>query len=195
LSFGVTFDKGRGARASMSDPRAAQRRTPPAVAFEPIQRRLERKFAPRVARGDQRPVWGEIQYLPDGTPGGQPIPNHAPLMAPLARAAMPPRTINSVRGRTVAETRIQAARFQFKPRITLLQLEKPRAFDAAFSLRGRIADRFTGKPAPPVDYQGGFSRVFERNRAYPKDTSLAMQPIAPIGVRNWATSLPTSPEV
>lgn len=194
MSFGIKYEKAKDARTTMSNPRANQRRESPGMAFEPIQARLLRKFPLRVARGDQKPIWGNTQYLPDGSPGGQPIPHFAPLMAPLQNFVMPPRTLGSNKSRTRLETSIQAARFLRKPSISLLQLGKPLSRDAAFSLRGRPAERFSGKPAPPVDFQGGFSRVRETNIAYPKDTSVSMQPVRPAtGVRDW-TSLPTFSE-
>ncbi len=189
MSFGYTFDRAPGAPVNMSDPRSYQRRQPPGVALEPIQGRLLRKFPQRIARGDLVPINGHTRSLPDGSPGGRPIPHLPSLMAPLWNQPMPPKTIAASRARTIAETKVQAARFLQKPRITLLQLSKPHALDAAKSLRGRPGDRFTGKPGPPVDFQGGYSRVFERNRAYPKDTSVAMKPLAPVGVQ-WGISLP-----
>lgn len=196
MSFGLIYDKAKGAPVDMSDPRGYQRRTPPEVALENIQRRLFRKFPLREARGDRRPVWGNVEYLSDGSAGGRPIPHFAPLMEPLANFAMPPRTIASNKERTRLETSVQAVRYLRKPNISLLQLGKPLSRDAANSLRGRPADRFTGKPAPPADYQGGFTRVWERNRAYPKDTRVEMRPVRPVtGAQSWATSYPTFSEV
>lgn len=194
MNFGFTVDKAKDARAGkMSDPYAYQRRTPLERAFEPIQARIAREFPRREARGDLLPIRGFVRFLSDGTPGGRPVDPPRSLMAELRNSAMPARAfILSNKERKRSERIVRASRFIAKDeRVTLLQTSKPRALDAARSFRGRPAVHSIGKPAPPANYQGGFTRVFERNRAFPKDTSISMKPVSTIGTRWQTTSLPT----
>jgi hypothetical protein len=189
--FGLVFDKAKGVKEhGMANPRAPQRREPLGRIFEPIPERFHRHFPARVARGDYLPVLGQIQPLPDGTPGGVPL-RRGTLMEPLAETSMARAPYTTYRDRrNHAERTIQAQRFLMtKEKISLLQLHKPAARDAATSLRWKPGT--VEKPAPPVPYLGGFTRIFERNFAYPKDTTLSMEPIETLGTR-WPkeTQLP-----
>lgn len=187
--FGIVFDKAKGVREhGMSNPRAPQRRIPLTRAFEFIPDRFAHTFPTRVARGDYLPVMGEVQALPDGTAGGIPIPPPVRLMAPLANSAMLPMpTTIFQRARNHAERRIQAERFLSKERISLLQLSKPAARDAATSLKWKPGT--VDKPAPPSPYTGGFTRIFERNISSPKDTTVTMQPMETLESR-WPKQMP-----
>jgi len=175
----------------MSDPRAPQRRDNPATTFENIQDRLFRKFPARVATGDYRPIWGHVQNLPDGRPGGQPITPPMKLMEPIRFSAMPPApTPTANKRRTLNERMVNAEKFLAKPRITLLQLDKPTALDAANRVRYRPA--VGDKPAPPVNWNGGYWRVRERDTDHPKNTAVSMKPISTLESRWQKTQLPTS---
>jgi hypothetical protein len=113
-------------------------------------------------------------------------------MAPLINSPMPPRDISQHQtARKHAEHAIQATRFLAKEKITLLQLNKPRALDAAKSLKWKPGVPGINKPAPPSPYIGGFTRIWERNIAYPKDTQgLSMKPVSTLGSRWPKTPLP-----
>ena len=175
----------------MNNPWAPQRREQPEQAFENIQDRLMRKFAPRVATGDYRPIRGVVQHLPDGTPGGRPIPPPATLMAPVRNAAMLPLAFTVARKQKKQDERvIRAKRTLDKPKITLLQLDKPTALDAANRVRYRPT--MYGKPAPPVPWNGGYHRTRERDVDYPKSTAVSMLPIANQAARWQSTQFPIS---
>jgi hypothetical protein len=175
----------------MNNPWAPQRREQPEQARENIQDRLFRKFGPRTATGDKRPIRGQVQVLPDGMIGGRPIPAPATLMAPIRDTAMIPRPTTVLnKRRTFEERTVNAKRFLDKPKITLLQLDKPTALDAANRVRFKPA-RFD-KPAPPVPWNGGYHRTRERDSDYPKSTAVSMQPIVTPGSRWQGTQFPIS---
>lgn len=176
---------------TMSNPWAPQRREDPRQAFEPIQDRLMRKFPPRVTTGDARPIRGQAQMLPDGRTGGRPIEPPVRLMAPLANTAMPGGSLAFVnRDRSILQRRVAAGRYLDKPKITLLQLSKPTALDAAN--RVRYVPPMRDKPAPPVPWRGGIMRAIERNVDHPKSNAVSMQPVSTLGARWQMTQFPIS---
>jgi hypothetical protein len=193
--FGLVWDKAKGVREhAMANPYKFQRREPPKP--QTILERFMGLYPPREARGDKRPIRGSVQVLPDGSVGGTPVPLPVALMSALRDSPMEPKAyLQSNTNRDKSERLVRAKRFIAKERITMLQTDKPRAREAALSLRWKPRDQFLNKPSPPSPYLGGFTRVFERNIAYPKDTSVSMQPIRTLESRWPKTPLPNFSEV
>jgi hypothetical protein len=112
-------------------------------------------------------------------------------MHPIRDTKMPagsPIFVN--RFRVMEERKVSAVRYLDKPKITLLQLDKPTALDAAN--RVRYVPARGDKPAPPVNWRGGYSRARERDTDHPKSTALSMQPVSSLGARWQETAFPIS---
>jgi hypothetical protein len=153
----------------------------------PIQERFASLYPQRETRGDARPVRGMVEYLSDGSPGGQPIPHMAGLQATLQRMPMVRMNKEDYKvARQHNERAVRAARALQKP-FNVSKLPSPdkvAGLDFAQSLRMRPG--IHGKPVPPEPFTGGAARVFETDRAFPRNPRVSMQPVR----RNpWAVQI------